>query len=216
MKTSRIYAVKWDFTDKYNECKNAMLSVPTSIKGFSAKLSEFFAKNEPERCDIVLKNAFGGVNLIPEKTKELARIISEEYARGGEKGKRIGTITFYFKDEQQSSTSLDIYSSFEKTAAFNSPENVFVSENDGDTICYYIDGVLNNSNANYRLIIRKKDLDNAKVKELITLITESSNYTSGIYISANDNFTECSVAKANKEQFNKLALEILQDMIFAD
>ena len=214
---TRIYAVKWDITDKYNECKTAMLSVVTSINGFSAKLSEFFAENEPERCDIVLKNAFGGVNLKSEKTKELADIISEEYARGGEKGKRIGTITFYFKDGQQSNIPLDIYDTFEKTVAFlNSPENIYISESDAETVCYDIDGMMNNNRVNYRLVIRKKDLGNAKVKELISLISESRINTSGIVIFANDNFTEYNVTVENKAKFNKLALEILQDRILAD
>ena len=212
----RKYSVKYN--NNYKECQNAPYSMPYSLKGFAAQLSEIFKDKKIENNEVQLKGAFGGLVIKTEKINEFAEILSSEYSKSS-KSKRVGMATFYFEKEDREEYnvfSLEIFEDCTKTIEFlNSAENIILPEDYEEVSCYNIS--MGDNRFGYVISIRRKDLDNAKVKELLSLTVEVDDYTNAnIRISCNDGFTHLDVPDENLAKFSRLAIELIEEKALSE
>lgn len=218
---TRCYRALNEYSTPINQvsqkCENALESLPFGVKSYEEQLLLNFDASKYTDCDILLKDAFGGVILKPGKMREFAEILIGEYTSNGKKGKIIGSVEFYtsYRDYYVYPFRLDIYDSYTKTAEFlRNKENIIIPQNDGETLCYNISHPFGQE-PYYELNILKKDLENEKVKELISLLTDKYNipHDSSIRVYSNDLHNELYVPTLNQTRFTMLVFEIFADRI---
>ncbi|MCH5207818.1 MAG: hypothetical protein J1F04_02940 [Oscillospiraceae bacterium] len=218
---TRCYRALNEYSTPINQvsqkCENALESLPFGLKNYEEQLLLNFDASKYTDCDILLKDAFGGVILKPGKMHEFAEILIGEYTSNGKKGKIIGSVEFYDADNRYYIRPLrmDIYDSYTKTAEFlRNKENIIIPQNDGETLCYNISHPFGQE-PHYELNILKKDLENEKVKELISLLTDKFNilHDSGIRVYSNDLHNELYVPTQNQTRFTMLVFEIFAERI---
>lgn len=198
------------------KCEEALESLPLGLKDYEKQLLLNFDASKYVDCHILLKDAFGGVILKSGKMREFAEILIGEYTSNDKKGKIIGSVEFYDSDDRYyiRPLRLDIYDSYTKTAEFlRNENNIIIPENDGETLCYSISHMFGQE-PHYELNILKKDLENEKVKELISLLTDNSNILhTDISVYSNDLHNGLYVPDANQARFTMLVFEIFAERI---
>ncbi|MCH5204342.1 MAG: hypothetical protein J1F03_06315 [Oscillospiraceae bacterium] len=219
------------YGEEYERCEETLSDIPITLKGFEGQFIKKIEAEAFEECKVALKGVFGGNKISPEKIREFTEILAGERSGNVEKGKKIGRVTFYTRSDKDEvyydlyyddwyydrgnvkEFSLDIYDSYTKTIEFaKSAENIIVPENDKETLCYIIDKYYGYGNLYYRVKIRKKDLENEKVKELLSLVSEDkTGYTTSIRIDSTDVFTSLYVPEANEKRFTSLLLEFFTE-----
>lgn len=224
---TRNYAPIWSYRyssvkyrQLFEECETALENIPLGLKGFEKQLMKLFDKYKPEYCDIQLSGVFGGISIKPEKMREFAEILFAEYTGDTAKDKIIGKAHFYAKNGESvisnTEIELDIYESYVKSIEFaKNKDNAIQNEYDDEILCYEIYHRYGGE-PYYYLRILKKELENEKVKELISLLT-SDSYTEpidgSITVRALDFNEYLLVSVNNRERFETLVLEIFAERL---
>ncbi len=220
---TRIYRTTYSyfFTGSMSECRKALSDMPKTLSGYPEQVVKYITEIEPYKCRLEVKGIFGGIDIKPEKINEFAKIYAEDFSGVSEKGEQIGKVSFglnYGEDKytEEVSYELEIYRGFEKTLAYaGMSENVIPTENDEETICYtaryYYSGYEKDSEFDFCINIRKKDLETPAGKELLTLIKEESSDSNGkIKLYANDwSGHTVSVSKADEKRFCELMADLV-------
>lgn len=201
----------------YEKCSDAIDRVITNVGSYKSKNSQKILSEGYTECTVWLKDVFGGITIKPEKINEFLKVFTDEYKSAGD-AKSIGNI-----DLRKNVVNADFFSlneNYTKTLEFiKDKRNVIVPEIDEETVCYRIYFYRSDyDKVNYNLYIRKKDLENEKVKELISLLVEedeiSGKIADNIVAEKNDSTGQMYVLAENLEKINRLAREIIAEKLF--
>lgn len=206
----RNYGVIWSGYDEYNECTDALYNIPTSLNGFTEQLLANFDIEKLASYEIDIKGIYGDIAIKPEKLLEFVEILGKDYALKNADSKIIGNAYFRFGNNNNQ-IDLDIYDNFSKTIGFlNSEENIIVPENDDETVCYNFqygrNGLILVVN------VTKGDLESARVKELLSLLSEdTTNIRGEIFIECTDRISNLYVPKENEARAIRLMWELFEE-----